>query len=262
MLKIRKFLQYRKCIRCGKEFLSFEVEEFNRKKECICSNCRDVEDYLTRNFTTRGKKTEMSFSFEFETSRRSSELYELYKYGFIACYDGSISGSEWKSAIFNNRKSFHYVCRQIDKFKQYVGSNCGTHLHVGTQYKDKIRQYENELFKPILQIMISNPGTTRKFWGRYFGHYCTQYISNYRYNSFNTRSSVNTLEFRLLKFRNANQYIKACDFCIWMTRYINYHIKKDSFNTAKAIKVGEFIKEKYKEVAGINVQISINEQTG
>lgn len=262
MLKIRKFLKYRKCIKCGKEYISFQVEEFNHKKDCICFNCENVRGYSTRNNETKGKKTEMSFSFEFETSSKTKELYELYKYGFIACYDGTIGGAEWKSAIFNNRKTFHYVCRQIDKFKKYVGTNCGTHLHVGTEYKDKIRDYENELFKPILKVMRDDLETTRKFWGREFGYYCRQFIEETRYNSFNTRSSVDTLEFRLLKFRNAEQYIKACDFCIWVTRYINYHIKKDNFNTAKAIKVGEFIKERYKEVSGINVQISVDEQAG
>ena len=69
-----------------------------------------------------------------------------------------------------------------------------------------------------------------------------------RYNSFNTVSSVNTLEFRLLKFINAEQYIRACDFCIDTTRYINNFIGKEDFDTEKAKEIGNNIAKKYKEV--------------
>lgn len=253
MLKIRNFLEYHKCIKCGIEYLSFQGERFNEKNDWICENCSVENYYSMRNDNTRGKKTEMSFSFEFETCSNTKELYELYKYGFIACSDCSISGREWKSPIFNNRKSFHYVCRQIDKFKKYVNYQCGTHLHVGTTYKNKIKEYEREIFKPILQEMHLNREKTKKFWGRYFGHYCDFRITNCRFNAFNTRSSVETLEFRLLKFKNAKQYIKACDFCIWMTRYINYHIRKENFDSIEARKVGEYILKKYREVLNQNV---------
>ena len=69
-----------------------------------------------------------------------------------------------------------------------------------------------------------------------------------RYNSFNTRSSVQTLEFRLLKFKTANQYIRACDFCIDITQYINHFICKSGFNKEQAEKIGKNIAKKYKEV--------------
>lgn len=90
---------------------------------------------------------------------------------------------------------------------------------------------------------------TKKFWGRYFNGYCQGEIqNNTRYNSFNTLSSVETLEFRLLKFKNSKQYIKAADFCIDTTRYINHNMKKDNFNQENAKKLGEIILKKYKEV--------------
>ena len=111
-----------------------------------------------------------------------------------------------------------------------------------------MEKYEKELFQPILNEMIDNRQKTKKFWGRFFGHYCSQYISNTRYNSFNTRSSVDTLEFRLLKYRNAEQYIRACDFCIDTTKYINTFIGKENFNREKAIELGKNIAKKYKEV--------------
>lgn len=258
MLKIKRFLKYNKCIKCNKEFLSFEMDRIN-DKECICRRCGSEQGYSTRNSNEKGKPTQMSFSFEFETNKRENELLELRKYDFIGCHDCSIRGSEWKSPIFNNRKSFHAVCRKLDKFKKYVGTSCGTHLHVGTKYKHKIRIFEREIFNPILQEMVRNEKITKKFWGRYFNSYCKASITDSRYNAFNTRSSVETLEFRLLKFKNAKQYIKAADFCIDTTRYINYHVRKENFDSAQAQKLGQIILKKYKEVSGSNVQTSVNE---
>lgn len=247
MLKIKRFLEYHKCSSCGQEFLSYSIEKIN-KKDYICSNCKMCRGYATRNNSFKGKQTQISFSFEFETSSKNKSLYELTKYNFIGCADCSIEGLEWKSPIFYNRKTFHSICRKMEKFSRFVGNSCGTHLHVSTPYKTKMEEYKNELFQPILNEMKNDRDKTIKFWGRYFGHYCEGTIGNDRYNSFNTRSSVNTLEFRLLKFKNAEQYIKACDFCIDTTRYINTFIGREDFNSEKAKKIGNIIAEKYKEV--------------
>src|SRR5574344_2527902 len=171
MLKIRRFLDYKKCSSCGLEFLAYEVEKINNE-DYICRNCKECNGYSTKNNTFKGKQTQISFSFEFETSSRSVLLYELAKYNFIGCSDCTIEGREWKSPIFYNRKSFHWVCRRIDKFAKYVGNSCGTHLHVSTQYKSKMEEYENELFQPILNEMKANTEKTIKFWGRNFTSYC------------------------------------------------------------------------------------------
>lgn len=257
MLKIRRFLEYKKCASCGREFLAYEVEKIN-KKDCICVVCKQAHGYTTRNYNFQGKETQISFSFEFETCSRAKELYELTKYNFIGCTDGTIGGLEWKSPIFYNRRAFHNICRKINKFSQYVGETCGTHLHVSTPYKRRMEEYKRELFTPILEEMIGDRRTTQKFWGRYFGYYCRAAIEDVRYNTFNTKSSVETLEFRLLKFINAEQYIKACDFCIDTTRFINRYIGSSDFNRVKAIQIGNIIAEKYKEVIK-NVQNCTNE---
>lgn len=247
MLKIKRFLTYRKCSSCGLEFLAYEVEKINQK-DYICRNCMSGYGYCTRNENIKGKQKPISFSFEFETSSRTKSLFELRKYNFIGCSDCSIEGLEWKSPIFYSRKSFHYICKKIDKFARYVGNSCGTHLHVSTPYKNKMMEYEKELFKPILNEMTNDRQKTIKFWGRDFNSYCTNEIRNSRYNAFNTRSSVETLEFRLLKFKNAEQYIRAADFCIDTTRYINNFIGDENFNAEKAKEIGNIVAEKYKEV--------------
>lgn len=248
MLKIKNFLEYVKCSNCGNEFLTYYVEKIN-KNDYLCYNCQHAYDYSTKNNQIKGKRTQTSYSFEFETSSRSKRLYELLKYNFIGCYDSSIGGLEWKSPIFFNRKSFHFICKKIEKFANLVGPDCGTHLHVSTQYKNKIHEFQKELFSPILEIMKSEEDKTEKFWGRFFNSYCCSTISDYsRYNSFNTLSSVQTLEFRLLRFKTSEQYIRACDFCIDITQYINHFICKSEFNKEQAEKIGKIIAERYKEV--------------
>ena len=247
MLKIRRFLNYQKCSFCGNEFLVRGIQRINNK-DYICTACSSTKGYTERNTNIKGKQKDISFSFEFETSSRNNQLYELLKYNFLGCYDCSIGGNEWKSPIFNSLKSFHYVCRKIDKFSKFVGTECGTHLHVSTNYKDTLRIFEREIFQPILNEMSSDRQKTIKFWGRDFGEYCHLNIGETRYNSFNTRSSVETLEFRLLKFKNAEQYIKAADFCIEITRYLNRMIGKiENFGVNEATMLGQEIVKKYKE---------------
>lgn len=247
MLKIRRFLEYHQCCSCGLEFLSQELRRINNK-EYICPKCRRRHEYETRNSNIQGKRTSMSFSFEFETGSLNPALYELQKYKFIGCSDCSIEGTEWKSPIYYSRKTFHNVCRKINKFAKYVDDKCGTHLHVSTDYKRLMEKYKNELFQPILDEMKSNREQTIKFWGRFFGHYCNSELRDYhRFNAFNTVSSVETLEFRLLKFKNAEQYIRACDFCIDTTKYINSFIGRENFDKEQAKKLGNIIAEKYKE---------------
>ena len=248
MLKIRNFLKYRKCVSCGKEFLAYSAIKIN-KDEFICSECSRGNSYYTKNFLFTGKERDISFSFEFETSSNSKSLFELRKYNFIGCSDGSITGLEWKSPIFYSKKSFHNICQKIDKFARFVGSSCGTHLHVSTDYKLKMDRFKRELFQPIINVMLEDSGKTEKFWGRFFGGYCHSNIRDFdRYNAFNTISSVDTLEFRLLKFKNAEQYIRACDFCIDTTRFLNNNIKEENFNEEKAKALGETIAKKYREV--------------
>lgn len=248
MLKIRRFLEYRICCSCGKEFIACQGLKIN-SKDYVCRECSYGKSYSYKNDIFKGKKTRISFSFEFETSSKNKNLFELLKYGFAGCYDGSISGLEWKSCIYYNKKSLHAICRKLDKFAKYVGNSCGTHLHVSTKHKQTIQIYRKEIFDPIMQIMQDNRSQTIRFWGRFFGHYCNPSHTQGRYNAFNTESSVETIEYRLLKFINSDQYIRACDFCIDTTRYINECIEKSKeFNQEKAEKIGKVIAEKYKEV--------------
>lgn len=96
MLKIKRFLEYKKCFCCNKEFLTYEVQKINGQ-DYLCRDCRRGNDYFTKNYNYKGKESKISFSFEFETASRANSLYELTKYNFIGCSDCSIQGLEWKS---------------------------------------------------------------------------------------------------------------------------------------------------------------------
>ena len=76
MLKIKRFLQYRKCVCCGEEYLAYQVERINRNNDYLCSGCKTIKSYYQKNETYQGKETQISFSFEFETSSRNNSLYE------------------------------------------------------------------------------------------------------------------------------------------------------------------------------------------
>ena len=82
MLKIKNFLKYAKCLNCNKEFLLFNTYKVNNK-EYVCRNCSTQKSYYAKNEAKKGKDTQMTFSFEFETGERNNELFELLKYGFI-----------------------------------------------------------------------------------------------------------------------------------------------------------------------------------
>ena len=99
MLKIKRFLEYKKCSSCNKEFLAYEVQKIN-KKDYICRECRRGNSYSTKNYTYKGKESKISFSFEFETSSRTNALYELKKYNFIGAECVSLDNFIYVYSVF------------------------------------------------------------------------------------------------------------------------------------------------------------------
>ena len=74
MLKIKRFLKYKRCISCGQEFLDFETRKINRT-DYICADCLRASEYSTRNFKFEGKEKSISFSFEYETSIKAKSTF-------------------------------------------------------------------------------------------------------------------------------------------------------------------------------------------
>ena len=58
MLKIRSFLEYKKCLACGQEMLVYRLRKVN-KNESICDSCRTGKSYSLRNNETETNKEEI-----------------------------------------------------------------------------------------------------------------------------------------------------------------------------------------------------------
>ena len=88
MLKIKRFLEYRKCFSCGQEFLSYDVEKIN-KAYSIVSRMDNVKNLIgcmisaiENNWdspVTINKKKKNSFKNEMERGYTSEEYNELEK---------------------------------------------------------------------------------------------------------------------------------------------------------------------------------------
>lgn len=218
-----------KCCICGESKLNIHYVNL---VGYVCEECTDKEeDYSTRNMKVldvkRPNKDGITFSFEFETSQNHPNCLILGKYGFIPTHDGSISGHEWKSPIFPTLTGVPQMLKNFDKLNlaRYTNGDCGTHIHVGTledSMKRKIRDQKNVLFNPLVSVIQNDMNRTKKFWGREPNSYCRTSITEDRYSMFNTNtgSGKPTLEFRLPKFVNAEQFYRLIKFSTETTRMI------------------------------------------
>jgi hypothetical protein len=210
-----------KCVICGESKLNIHYVDMVGH---VCEDCTNKEeDYNARNTKiVQAKKVikdNITFSFEFETSENHPNCLILGKYGFIPTHDSSINGHEWKSPIFPTLTGVPQMLKNFDKLKlkDFTDSDCGTHIHVGTlddAMKHKIIEQRNVLFNPLVSVIKNDPSTTEKFWGRQPNSYCRTSITDDRYSMFNTNTGSRkpTLEFRLPKFQNAEQFYRCIKF--------------------------------------------------
>lgn len=131
-----------------------------------------------------------------------------------------------------------------------ANDSCGTHLHVSTEGTrdnrdndhgmNAVRRFYNSLFVPVTAVMKRNPEATKALFGRFFTHYapevtmttrCHEGHNETRYAWVNCTNS-NRIEWRLVKFRNAKQYVTCCKACVEMTKAVDkWFIQK--FNPTK-----------------------------
>lgn len=218
-----------KCVICGESKLNIHYVNL---VGYVCEDCTNKEqDYSTRNMKVievkRPMKDDITFSFEFETSQNHPNCLILGKYGFIPTHDGSINGHEWKSPIFPALTGVPQMLKTFDKLElaRYTNNECGTHIHVGTlddDIKRKVRNQKTVLFNPLVSVIQNDLSRTKKFWGREPNSYARTSITDDRYSMFNTNtgSGKPTLEFRLPKFINAEQFYRCIKFSTEATRVI------------------------------------------
>ena len=215
--------------------LGFEIFSRGGRKGYFCPECaRRVDSYYAENPCRVGVfgKEEMTSSWENEVSYFSQKAnIELQVNHFLPTYDCTVS-REYKSPIYRNFKSVVHYAKTIqsllDSGDLEIGSNCGSHFHVGqAQYINartmeryyRKSQFYKKLWKPLADAMLENPDKTKRLFGRPFGEWAE--YPDFGYPEFHT-NFVNvqhdwTFEYRIVKFCNAEQFSNAAMFCKKLT---------------------------------------------
>lgn len=176
-----------------------------------------------------------TFSVELETSYSDAQARaELLNAGYIPTSDCTVD-VEYKSSIYEGLNAISKQCLMIDKLvaqgRLEMGDECGTHFHYGNRYwinpetMGWIIEYYKDLFAPMNELVMSHtPEEVAEFFGRDFtdrtplpgqsgGDDGYAQTLNYRWaerheNWINVQHDW-TIEFRICKYRNAEQYMKV-----------------------------------------------------
>ena len=181
--------------------------------------------YTVTNATRLGQplKHLPAFSLEFEVSSCNRRTLEqaliLLKFQYKRTSDSSVD-DEYKSPIYHSLRAFRKPLAVLDELRGLVNEHCGTHLHVACACKESLAVVHAEAFSPLLDYMLTHPEQTTQFWGRFFSRYATAPNSN-RYHCFNLDSVHPTLEFRLPRFRNGEQYLRVIQFSRSVVVYLD-----------------------------------------
>lgn len=199
--------------------------------------------YGTRNTTTIGtpKANGETFGYEFETDSATQKARgEFLCEGFLPTHDGSIGDTEFVSPMQYGLGSLSAFATSIEKLYQngdiYAGRSCGTHCHIGSaefnrDNMDAIRARYGQIFAPLCDAMERDSDKMREIFGRTFreaGGYADRiergavfdcYYHSARYHFANLMHG-NRIEYRLIKFRSAAQFVTAVKLCRAFNRAI------------------------------------------
>ncbi len=150
----------------------------------------------------------------------------LLLHGFLKTSDGTVD-EEWKSPIYMDMSGLRRVLPTMQSLAEdgLVGPNCGTHIHVGFSSSSRERLFTH--FRYILgdlqDRMKSDEFETIRFWGRYFTNYADSgQDMQGRYSWCNTNTgSKPTIEFRLAKYRDAEQFAALICFVRKLANYLD-----------------------------------------
>lgn len=261
------------CTKCGRQaskhiMVGYQKNNRGQRTAYICEDCaREMHGYTTKNNELRGARTVHPFTYgiELETSGSSEKARgELAEYHFLPTADCTVD-VEYKSPIMNNLKSMSHLVKVIDRMMDNgeieIGSNCGTHFHVGHKDLDAetmgyIRRFYHSLFLPLCEAMEAHPIETREFWGRGFGHWSdTINESSYptEHTNFINVQHDRTIEFRIAFYRNGAQYMNVAKFATKAVEAVmnNFvaHFNDSTFDTSRYANITEYRKHKA-QVAG------------
>jgi len=159
-------------------------------------------------------------------SSRLERALILIKYGFLRTEDDSVD-DEYKSPIFQSLRAFYKPLGAMHQLRDLVMPWCGTHLHVTLRQKKALVSIQDRVFGPLLAHLAANSSETEAFWGRTLCRYAAP-SSATRYACFSLWSKHDTLEYRLPRFRTAQQYLAIVRFCLHMTTFLSDRLNPES----------------------------------
>lgn len=244
------------CSRVGTHRIS--VDRRGGRNAYLCDyHFRYNNPYGTGNNIVTGtiKQNGVYIGAEFELAEADLKgRMEFTAMGTQPTNDSSLCGASTVEFVFPTMRGLNKLskdARSIEKLMAggHIGMNdsCGTHLHVSTQGTrsengmDYVRRFYNSLFVPLTEAMQANPEATERLFGRYFTGYapaidmstpCRAGHNGTRYAWVNCTNS-NRIEYRLVKFQNAEQYIKVVKLCIEMTKCIDKNFIEHFNDTPK-----------------------------
>ena len=172
------------------------------------------------------KKNGLTYSIELETSFSDFQArLELCIAGFIPTSDCTVN-AEYKSPIYNGANALKAYLPSVEDLIRdghlRIGSNCGTHLHIGhdtyinARYISYIIRFYHSLFVPLSDALRANNSKATAIFGRDFGEWARPISSSSdpeeHANFVNVQHNY-SLEWRRCFFRNAAQYSNCVDFC-------------------------------------------------
>jgi hypothetical protein len=219
------------------------------KDDIVCYNCRQRKSYSTSNTYEKGKvKKQPTFSIEFELSENPTSLKafeHLIRLGWIPTNDTTVA-VELKSPIFHSLVPFVRLEHHVKALQKYVGTEAGTHIHIGISRVAS--QFLSVHFICIMNTLEyymkeeQNRLKLRKYWGRTFVDYASPLKAVVQRPWIRLGQRYETLEWRLPRYQNWNQFVSVLKFVRDATTLIDTRLQ--TFDTSHpAYSAGHFLRQ-------------------
>lgn len=181
----------------------------------LCSHCHsNIHAYSTKNDQINNKACKHGITLGIEHEQSGAIDYRaLMIMGWIPTSDCTVD-VEYKSPIFQSLRGLKLTLETLEKAGATSGDDrSGTHCHIGTfDYRELaiIQANACQLFDRLQSHLLNDQQGTAEFFGRFFSGYCNL-TSTYNGHScwLNVYTGKPTIELRLGKFQNAQQYYRV-----------------------------------------------------
>jgi hypothetical protein len=197
-------------------------------------HARRLEGYTVENDFRMGnrKKNGFTVSMELEVSNATTKTRgELVDFGFKPTADCTVS-AEFKSPIFEGLNALSKQCVSIEKLivsgEMRIGSECGTHFHVGHvdyingETMRYLRRFNGSLFVPLSEAIMADQAKAERFFGRRSNTWAEPVTMrdpsgdfpgcHMKHSAMFNLQHDYTIEFRQPKFVSAEQYMNVAKF--------------------------------------------------